>query len=259
MKPSAQRFVTAAFVVAIVAFLYLPAVVMVLFAFEPSQRMGWPMTGFSLRWFEETLGSADFARALGNTSLVAIGSGILATGLGTAAAFGIQHLRPTWRQTSNMIVMLPATFPGLLLGVALLILFRQIGLPRGLPTLVLSHAILIVPFVVATVSAQLEQFDFSLLEAARTLGASSFQAGLDVIVPLVKTAVVGSFFLAAALSVEEFVVTFFVMGDNTTVPVLIWGMMRLGVGPAINALATLVLVVTVGLAVAANRVTRVQM
>jgi spermidine/putrescine transport system permease protein len=108
------------------------------------------------------------------------------------------------------------------------------------------------------VSAQLEQFDFRLLEAARTLGASPLQAGMDVIAPLVRTAVVASFFLAAALSVEEFVVTFFVKGDDTTVPVLIWGMMKLGTGPAVNALASIVLFVTVGLAIAANRLTRVR-
>jgi spermidine/putrescine transport system permease protein len=258
MKMPFQRALTAAFVVSILVFLFLPVVVMVLFAFEPTKRMGWPMTGLSLRWFEETLGGEQFAHALRNTSLVAIGAGAIAAALGTAAAFGIQHLRPAVRQSTNMVVMLPATFPGLLIGVGLLVMFRELGMSRGVPTLILSHAVLIVPFVVATVSAQLEQFDFRLLEAARTLGASPLQAGMDVIAPLVRTAVVASFFLAAALSVEEFVVTFFVKGDDTTVPVLIWGMMKLGTGPAVNALASIVLFVTVGLAIAANRLTRVR-
>jgi spermidine/putrescine transport system permease protein len=254
-----ERILGAIFVFAVVIFLFAPAVIMVLFAFEASERWTFPMTGLSLRWFEKAITGEGFGVALRNSLLVAVVSGLLAGTIGTAAAFGLQHFRPSRRQIAGLVVMLPATVPGLMLGIGMIVLLRSVGGEPGLVMIILAHTILGVPFVISTVGAQLDRFDFTLLEAARDLGASSIRAGRDVIFPLVRAAIVGSFFLSAALSVEEFVVTFFVKGDETTVPILIWGLMRLGVDSTINALAALVLFATVGLAIIANRVTRVEL
>ena len=156
-------------------------------------------------------------------------------------------------------VLLPAVVPGLLLGISLVILFRLVSVETGLMTIIIGHVVVCTPFVVLTVGAQLEQFDRSLLEAARDLGASGWRATWDITMPLVRTAIVGAAFLSAALSLDEFIVTFFINGGVTTGPLLIWGLMRLGIDPSINALATLVLVLTVVLSVIASRITKVQL
>jgi spermidine/putrescine transport system permease protein len=252
------RILAAVFIVVVIIFLFAPAAIMVLFSFEASSRWTFPMTGLSLRWYEKAVTGQGFPGALMTSVIAAVISGILAGTIGTAAAFGLQHMRPSQRQAAGIVTMLPATFPPLMLGIGMIVLVRAIGMTPGLVTIILAHTIIGIPFVISTVGAQLDRFDFSLLEAARDLGATGARAARDVIFPLVRAAIVGSFFLSAALSVEEFVVTFFVKGDDTTVPILMWGLMRLGIDSTINALAALVLFATVGLAIIANRVTKVE-
>jgi len=252
------RILAGLFIVLVLVFLFAPAAVMVLFAFEASSRWTFPMTGLSLRWFEKAITGQGFPDALTTSVIAAVISGVLAGTIGTAAAFGLQHMRPSRRQAAGIVTMLPATFPPLMLGIGMIVLIRSIGWQPGLVTIILAHTIIGIPFVISTVGAQLDRFDFTLLEAARDLGATGVRAARDVIFPLVRAAIVGAFFLSAALSIEEFVVTFFVKGDDTTVPILMWGLMRLGIDSTINALAALVLFATVGLAIIANRVTKVE-
>lgn len=259
MSARLERTISLAFVALVLAFLFLPAIVVVVFAFEPTERLSLPLTGFSLKWFGVVLGTREFQTAVTNSVIAAATSAVAATLLGTGAAFGLSHLRPSWRQTGSTLFLLPAVVPGLLLGVSLIILYRLMGLQTGIGTIVIGHIVICAPFVVLTVSAQLDQFDRSLLEAARDLGASGWRATWDVTMPLVRTAIVGAAFLAAALSLDEFIVTFFINGGVTTGPLLIWGLMRLGIDPSINALATLVLVATVVLCVISSRVTKVQL
>ena len=257
MSPRAERRLAVAFVCGVLGFLFLPAIVVVVFAFEPTERLSLPLTGISLRWFAVVLGAPEFQSALTNSVVAAVVSATIATLLGTAAAFGLTHLPQAYRQAGSTIFLLPAVVPGLLLGVSLVILFRLLGLETGLGTIMLGHMVIVAPFVVLTVSAQLDRFDRRLLEAARDLGASGWRATWDVTMPLVRTSIVGAAFLAAALSLDEFIVTFFINGGVATGPLLIWGLMRLGIDPSINALATLVLVTTVLLSVISSRVTRV--
>lgn len=258
MSARIERAVSLAFVGLVLAFLFLPAVVVVLFAFEPTERLSLPLTGVSLKWFGVVLGTREFQNALSNSVIAAVSSAVFATLLGTAAAFGLSHLRPSWRQASGNLFLLPAVVPGLLLGVSLVILFRIMGIGTGMQSIIIGHTVVGIPFIVLTVGAQLDRFDRTLLEAARDLGASGWRATWDVTMPLVRTAIVGAAFLAAALSLDEFVVTFFINGGVMTGPLLIWGLMRLGVDPSINALATLVLVSTLILSIISSRVTKVR-
>jgi ABC-type spermidine/putrescine transport system permease subunit II len=121
---------------------------------------------------------------------------------------------------------------------------------------VVGHILVALPFVVLTVNARLETFDFSVLEAARDLGASPARTFRDVTFPLIRPSVIGAGLLAAALSLDEFVVTWFNIGNETSLPVVIWGLMRRGVSPAINALATVILVSLVVLVALSNRAER---
>jgi spermidine/putrescine transport system permease protein len=154
---------------------------------------------------------------------------------------------------------LPAVIPGLLTGIALIILIRGAGLVPGMPTIIIGHAVITFPFVVLTVCAQLERFDRSCLDAARDLGAGPVRAAWDITFPLVRTAVIGGMLITCALSLDEFVVTFFINGNTTTVPILIWGMMRLGIDPTINAVASLILIGTVIMVIVANRASKVEL
>ena len=254
-----ERIGPLAYVAVVLAFLFLPALVVVIFAFEPTKRLSLPLTGLSLNWFGVVLGSSKFQDALSNSFVAAVSSAVIATALGTGAAFGLSHLKPSWRQAGSTLFLLPAVVPGLLIGVSLIILFGLVGFPIGIRSIIIGHIVIVIPFVVLTVGAQLDRFDRSLLEAARDLGASGPRATWDVTMPLVRTAIIGAAFLAAALSLDEFVVTFFINGGVMTGPLLIWGMMRLGIDPSINALATLVLAATVVLSVVAGKITKVQL
>ena len=259
MSARLERALAVAFIILVLAFLFLPAIVVVIFAFEPTKRLSLPLTGLSLNWFGVVLGTEKFQAALSNSLVVAVFSAVAATLLGTGAAFGLSHLKPSWRQTGITLFLLPAVVPGLLIGVSLIILFRLMGFDTGIRSIIIGHIVICIPFVVLAVGAQLDRFDRTLLEAARDLGASGWRATWDVTMPLVRTAIVGAAFLAAALSLDEFVVTFFINGGVMTGPLLIWGLMRLGVDPSINALATLVLVTTGVLSVISSRVTKVQL
>ena len=259
MRSHIEKLVALAFVASVVGFLFLPTVVVVVFAFEPTRRISFPLTGLSLKWFANIFASQEFSTALHNSAIAAIAAASISTVLGTAAAFGLQHFSSATRQRGSLAMMLPAVVPGLLLGIALIILFRITGISSGLDTIIVGHTLVGMPFVVLTVHAQLELFDRSILDAARDLGASSFRAALDVTWPLVRSAIISSAFLAAALSLDEFVITFFVNGGDTTAPLLIWGKMRLGIDPTVNALATMFLGVTVLLSVLSTRLTRVRL
>ncbi len=146
--------------------------------------------------------------------------------------------------------------PVLVLGVALAVLFTNLARPPSLLNAAVGHIVVALPFVVLTVNARLETFDFSTLEAARDLGASPLRTFRDVTFPLIRPSVIGAALLAAALSLDEFVVTFFNIGNDTSLPVLVWGLLRRGINPSINALASVVLLSLVGLVVASNILSR---
>ena len=146
--------------------------------------------------------------------------------------------------------------PVLVLGVALAVLFTNLGRPPSLLNAAVGHIVVALPFVILTVNARLETFDFSTLEAARDPGASPLRTFQDVTFPLIRPSVIGAALLAAALSLDEFVATFFNIGNETSLPVLVWGLLRRGINPSINALASVVLLSLVGLVVASNILSR---
>jgi ABC-type spermidine/putrescine transport system permease subunit II len=151
--------------------------------------------------------------------------------------------------------LLPAAIPALVLGIALAVFFSGIGSRQGLFNASIGHAVLSLPFVILTMNARLETFDFSTLEAARDLGASPLQTFRDITLPIIRTAVIGAGLLAIALSLDEFVVTWFNIGNEMTIPVLIWGLLRRGIDPSINALASVVLVSLIAIVMVSNRLT----
>jgi ABC-type spermidine/putrescine transport system permease subunit II len=248
-----RRILPVVFVGAVLAYLYAPIAVIVVFSFTTSPRLAMPIEGVTLDWYAAALSNPLMTTALTNSLLLAAVSATVSGVLGAACAFGlVAARRPRLRASLLTLALMPAIVPLLIIGIALAVFFRAAGMPQGLLNAAIGHVLVSLPFVVLTMNARLETFDFSVLEAARDLGASPVRAFRDITFPLIRPSVMGAALLAAALSLDEFVVTWFNVGNQQTIPVLVWGLMRRGVDPAINAIATILLMVLVGLVAASN-------
>ncbi|CAN5614212.1 hypothetical protein BH23CHL8_BH23CHL8_06120 [soil metagenome] len=252
----ASRTAAALYVGVVLVWLFAPVAVIVLFSFTTSPRMSLPIEGFTIDWYEKAFSAPLFARSLTNSLILAVVTAAVATSLGVSFAFGVARLRRGARAAAVTASLLPAAVPVLVLGIALAVLFRSVGFAPGLLNAAVGHVLIALPFVILTMNARLENFDFSTLDAARDLGATPLQTFRDVTFPLVRPSVLGAALLAMALSLDEFVVTWFNIGNLSTIPVLIWGLLRRGIDPSINALATTVLVALVALVVLSNLISR---
>lgn len=248
-----SRLLPALFVGLVLFYLYAPILVIVVFSFTTSPRLSLPIEGVTLDWYVRAFSDPLIPMALKNTATLAILSAVGGGIAGAAFAYGLVTMRNARLRTILLSAsMLPAIVPLLVIGIALAVFFRTVGLPQGLIGAAIGHVIVSLPFVILTMNARLERFDFSILEAARDLGATRFRAFRDITLPLIRPAVVGAALLAAALSVDEFVVTWFNIGSQQTVPTLVWGLMRRGIDPSINAIATLLLALLICLVVGSS-------
>jgi ABC-type spermidine/putrescine transport system permease subunit II len=229
-------------------FLYLPIVFMVIFSFDESRTPGLPITGFTLKWYESMLGNRVLLGALWNSLTVAVVVAVLATIIGTMAAFVLVRGRIRYTNAARIIFTMPIMVPGVLIGVALLIYFaRVIDIPLSLVTVVSGHLVFTVPFVVLIVSARLQGFDRALEWAAADLGASPRRAIRHIVLPLVAPAIMAGALISVTLSIDEFIITWFTIGSQATLPTYIYTQVKFGVTPEVNAVATVLLVGTLAL------------
>jgi spermidine/putrescine transport system permease protein len=240
-KHSWKNVCPALFIAVVLIYLFVPVIVTVLFSFTQSPRLSLPIRGFTLDWYSHAFSNPLFKEAMRNTLILAGASAIVAVLLGTSFAFGMTGLKGRKRNAAMTASLLPAAIPALVLGISMAAFFSAIGNHQGLVDAAIGHAVVSLPFVILTMNARLETFDFTTLEAARDLGASPLRTFKDITLPLIRTSIIGAGLLAIALSLDEFVVTWFNIGNDTTIPVLIWGLLRRGIDPSINALASLVL------------------
>ncbi|MDL2229608.1 ABC transporter permease [Treponema sp. OttesenSCG-928-L16] len=231
--------------IATIVFLFLPLFVLIVYSFNGSKGMGW--TGFSLVWYEQLFfHSRDLWRAFWNSALIAVSSAATATVLGTFGAIGVNWYRFKLRGYAQAISFLPMILPEIVVGVSLSIFFAGIKLRLGLLTIFIAHTTFNLPFVFLMVMARLDEFDFSIIEAAKDLGASELQTLLKVIIPVCMPGIVSGFLTAITISLEDFVITFFVSGPgSTTLPLYIYSSIRFGVSPVINALSVVMILGTV--------------
>ena len=228
------------------AFLYVPISVLVALSFnDGGLPTAW--TGFSVRWYGELFGNQDILRAAGNTLVVALVSTFAATLLGTLLALGVElRRRKGW--ALEALIFAPMIIPDIVLAIALLSFFSLLEVTLGLHTIAMSHVVFNLAFVCSVVRARLKTFDWSIVEASADLGASGITTFRRVILPVLAPAVVAGALLAFTLSVDEFIIAFFTAGagrSSITLPMQIYSMIRFGVTPEINALATLVLAFSV--------------
>ena len=237
------------------AFLYLPILVLMVMSFNASKTpFSWQ--GFSLRWYGELAGNEAVLEGVVNTLIVAVGSTVLATSLGTLLAIGLQ--RHTRSRTLEAAALAPAIMPDIVLAIGLLAFYSMISMSLGLHSVLLAHVVFSTAFVAAVVKARLGHLDPSLEEASRDLGSTAVGTFWRITVPTLAPGIVAGALLAFTLSLDEFVIAFFTNGTTTpTLPMVIYSMVRFGVTPEINALATILVAVSFTAVLLAQRSSRI--
>ncbi len=242
------------YAVGIYAFMYIPIFVLVFFSFEKS-RLPVKFTGFTFDWYLKLFQNDDIGMALANSLIVASLAVILSTVMGTMAAVGLTRLHFKGKGAYRGLLLLPIIIPEIAMAVAALILFIAMGIRLGLATIVVSHIVFCVAYVTLTVMGRMEGLDPRLEEAAQDLGASPVMAFFRVTLPLLAPGIVAGALLAFVLSLDDFVITQFTAGvGSTTLPLRIFSMVKFGVSPEINALSTIMILVTGGITLIAETV-----
>lgn len=233
-------------------FLYLPLAVIVLYAFNRQTINAWPFPGFSTRWFTDLFHDTDARDAAVLSLEIALGATALALVLGSSLAFGFARYRFRGREALNFAAILPIILPGAITGVALASFFTWAGVSLSVGTIVVGHTTFCIVLVLNNVLARLRRVSPSLEEASRDLGASGWRTFWSVTFPTIRTAIVAGALLAFALSFDEIAVTFFLSGTERTLPLFILGRLRESQQtPEVNAVATLILLVSLPMIAAA--------
>jgi spermidine/putrescine transport system permease protein len=241
----------------LLTFLLAPLVLVVLFSFNANSLISFPMGGLSLDWYRMLVANPEFHAALRNSLLIAAPAAVVSTITGTMAAYALAQWGKRLALPFLSLLSLPIMMPPLVIAIALVVLYvRWLALPLGLMTVIGGHVLITQPFVAAVVAARMSTFDFTGLEAARDLGASRTQTFLKVTLPQVRSAIIGAALIAFALSLDEFIITVFTIGGGNTLSTFVWGKIKTTLDPSINAIATILLVMTISATFVALRLTR---
>ncbi|MDY7075286.1 MAG: ABC transporter permease [Chloroflexota bacterium] len=226
-------------------FFYLPIVILVVFSFNASRYASGVWRGFSLKWYASLFSNEAIGAALKNTLVVAGASTLISTVFGTMVALAMERYKFRGQLAFDALLYLPIIIPDIAMAVMLLLFFVLAHSQLGLATIIISHVAFNISFVAVVVRARLAYFDISLEEAAQDLYANEWQTFRRVTLPLIMPGILGGALMAFTLSIDDFVITFFTSGPgSTTLPLRIYSMVKLGVTPEINALSSMMLVVS---------------
>ncbi len=233
-------------VVLILLFLFIPILLILLYAFNTSNIESWPIPGLTTKWFVSTWNDDNVRSALVVSIQAGLGATAIALILGSCAAFAIHRTSFFGREIVSLLFVLPLALPGIITGIALNAFFSFNNISLSLLTIVVGHATFCIVVVYNNVLARLRRTQGSLIEAAMDLGANGFQVFRDITLPLISTSVVAGCMLAFALSFDEVIVTTFTAGAQSTLPIWIFGQIRHGVLlPEVNVVVSFVILVTV--------------
>jgi putative spermidine/putrescine transport system permease protein len=240
----------------ILLFLFIPILLIFFYAFNTSNIESWPIPGLTLKWFTATWNDPEIRTALG----LSLQAGLVATALslllGSCAALAIHRMTFFGKDAISLLFVLPLALPGIITGIALNAFFSFGGVPLSFWTIVVGHTTFCIVVVYNNVLARLRRTQGSLVEAAMDLGANGFQTFRDITLPLISTSVVAGAMLAFALSFDEVIVTTFTAGAQNTLPIWIFGAIRLGQRlPEVNVVVSFVILVTIVPVVIAARLT----
>ena len=242
------RVLLGGWAVAVFVFLFAPIVLLVLFSFNANRYGTFPFTGWTTSWYGQVFGDYQIKDALSTTIRVAIEVTIISTVVGTAAAFPLVRSTLPFRSGVRIGMTLPIMIPGLLIGVSLLVFLTDVFHMQLSPTTaVIGQAVYCTPFVLLLVASRLQGFDRSLERAASDLGANTFNRMRHVVLPLIAPAIFAGALFAFTLSLDEFIITLFLIGGHNTLPIYIYTQVKFGITPEVNALATLLLLASLTL------------
>lgn len=231
------------FVIIALIFFYAPALLLPIFAFNQSQVIAFPIEGFSLRWFEALVTEKTLHGALKNSLFVAVTASIFGTVLGVLTARANSRYEFFGKKPTLSFILVPLVIPELIIGVALLIVLMQLGLNLNLWTVVLGHTLLIMPFSTLVMLSAFNNLDQSIEEASMDLGETAFGTFRRIILPMVSPGLIASFIIGFTISLDEFMIAFFLTGTEPTLPVYIWAQFRFPVKlPSVMALGTILLI-----------------
>ncbi|MGX5845792.1 ABC transporter permease [Mesorhizobium sp. PL10] len=226
-----------------IVFLYLPVIFLPIFSINTAPTPKFPLTGYTLKWYEDLPKTPALLDAAWNSLIVGVSASVLATLLGILAARSITRYRYPGRRTINGLIMAPLVLPEIILAISMLLVMLQLGLSLSLFTVVLGHVLICIPYSMTVLTAGFEGFDRSLEEASADLGESAFGTFRRVTLPMVAPAIISSLLVCFTISLDEFVIAFFLTGTETTLPIYIWGQLRFAAKlPGVLALGTLLLV-----------------
>lgn len=229
--------------VGILLYLLAPIIVVVATAFTTSNYPVFPPEGFTLHWFERFLGMREFTDAIRRSTLLALSTTSVAVVLGTFSAIALVRWRIPGKAAISAAMLSPILFPAIVLGLALLIFYHQVGLAGTFLSLVIGHSVLTTPFVIRLVAASLTEFDPAVEEAARNLGAGWWRTFFQVTLPLIRPGVLAGAVFAFIISFDELVITLFLAGpDMTTLPIRIFTYVEYSSDPTISAVSTTLIV-----------------
>ena len=233
------------------AFLYIPLIIVVIYSFNNS-RLNAEWVGFTLDWYDKLFNDEDMLTAAANSLAIALVASLVSTVLGTMAGFAMYRYK---MRLLPILVLTPIAIPEILMGVSLLIFFVLMNFTLGLASVTLAHISFCIGFVAIVVRARLAGMDESLTEAARDCGASPWNAFRYITLPLIMPGVIAGALMAFTLSIDDFVITFFTAGAGTiTLPLQIYSMIKIAVTPEVNAVSTLLMLLTLALIIIASRV-----
>ncbi len=242
----------------VMIFLYAPIIVLVIYSFNDSRYPG-AWQGFTLKWYSQLMHATsveakDIWRATTNTLIVAFCATLVSMVFGTMAAWALYRFKSKIQRVHHLMVYAPLVVPDILMGISMLMLFVNINVRLGLTTIIIAHTTFCISYVALVVLGRLQDFDHTLVDAARDLGADGLKVCTKVLLPLLGPGIAAGGLLAFTLSIDDFVVTFFTAGPgSTTLPVQVYSMMRHGTPSLINALSVIFIIITFSVVIFSQR------
>ena len=243
-----KRRISLFFFILVLIFFYLPIIMLVVLSFNNSRGFSWG--GFSLKWYIELFrNSPDLWEAVLRSILIAIGSSFLSVVIATLGAIAIKWYNFKVKKYVKFISYIPLVIPDIIMGISLAIFFANIikgGVPLSMWTIFIAHTTFNIPFALFIIMSRLDEFDYSVVEAAYDLGASEFTTLIKVIIPMMMPGIIAGFLMAVTLSFDDFVITSFVSGNGQpTLPIYIYASIKRGVSPVVNALSVILIIGTI--------------
>ncbi len=243
------------YVALVMVFLYLPIAVLILYSFNDGKTSVWK--GFTLKWYYELFNNSAIMTSLYNTLIIAVLAALVSTVLGTLAAIGIYNMKKPVRSLVTNVSNIPIINPEIVTGVSFMLLFAFLGtlfnFEMGFATVLIAHISFCTPYVILNVMPKLRQMDYSIYEAALDLGCNPRQAFFKTVMPEIMPGVISGMLMSFTYSLDDFVITYFTRGPKfQTLPIEIYTMLRRRISPTINALSTLLFIITIAILIIVN-------